>query len=308
MPERRTIRVGTRGSALALVQTDLFVDTLKSVVAGIEFETVVMNTAGDTDKQTPLAILGGQGIFAKELEAALVTGQIDVAVHSAKDLTSNLPDGLTLGAVLNRADPRDVLLTTDGSKLADLPAGARVGTSSRRRVMQLRQARPDLRPVELRGNVDTRLRKLVEGQADAAIMAAAGIERMGWGDRISEYLPVHTFVPPPGQGALGVECRAADDEMLTLLERVNDALVHIQVETERAFLREAGGGCQSPIGAFASVDGETLTLNAMLADENLTVACYQSAASNLGRATTMARELAESLTRMVQTRLARPTS
>ena len=308
MPERRTIRVGTRGSALALLQTDLFIHALKSVAAEVDVETVIMNTAGDTDKQTPLAILGGQGIFAKELEAALLTGQIDVAVHSAKDLTSELPEGLTLGAVLNRADPRDVLLTVDGASLSELPAGARVGTSSRRRVMQLRQARPDLRPVELRGNIDTRLRKLADGQVDAAIMAAAGIERMGWADRIGEYLPVHTFVPPPGQGALGIECRAGDADVLALLKSVNDEVVQSEVETERAFLREVGGGCQSPIGAFATIDGEMLTLHAMLADENLTVACYQNATSSLERATTMARELAENLKRMVQTRLARPAS
>ncbi len=308
MPERRTIRVGTRGSALALLQTDLFIHALKSVAAEVDVETAIMNTAGDTDKHTPLAILGGQGIFAKELEAALLTGQIDVAVHSAKDLTSELPEGLTLGAVLNRADPRDVLLTVDGASLSELPAGARVGTSSRRRVMQLRQARPDLRPVELRGNIDTRLRKLADGQVDAAIMAAAGIERMGWADRIGEYLPVHTFVPPPGQGALGIECRAGDADVLALLKSVNDEVVQSEVETERAFLREVGGGCQSPIGAFATIDGEMLTLHAMLADENLTVACYQNATSSLERATTMARELAENLKRMVQTRLARPAS
>lgn len=308
MPERRTIRVGTRGSALALVQTELFIAALAEAAPDINIETVVLNTTGDVDKQTPLAILGGLGIFAKELETALLTGTIDVAVHSAKDLTSELPPGITLGATLNRADPRDVFLTVDGAHLEDLPPGARIGTSSRRRVMQLRQARPDLRPVELRGNVDTRLRKLADGEVDAAIMAAAGILRMGWSERITDYLPVHTFVPPPGQGALGVECRTDDAATLSLLERINDPEIASEVEAERTFLRAIGGGCQSPIGALARIDRDTMTLHAMLADEGMTVACYQNATSSLERSTAMAFELAENLKRAVSMRLARPAS
>ncbi|HVB63187.1 MAG TPA: hydroxymethylbilane synthase, partial [Nitrolancea sp.] len=178
--EQNSIRVGTRGSALALEQTRLFIAALTAAIPAIQVETVSMNTSGDVDKQTPLAILGGQGVFAKELEAALLTGSIDLAVHSAKDLPSVLPAGLMLGAILNRADPRDVFLNIHGQRLDDLPSGARVGTSSRRRVMQLRQARPDLQAVELRGNVDTRLRKLAAGEVDAAIIASAGLLRMGW--------------------------------------------------------------------------------------------------------------------------------
>lgn len=306
MSKQRSVRVGTRGSALARVQTDLFIASMSAASPGVEIELIVMNTAGDADKQTPLAILGGQGIFAKELEAGLLNGTIDLAVHSAKDLTSQLPHGLTIGAVLNRADARDVLLTRDGTTLDQLPAGARVGTSSRRRVMQLRQARPDLRPVELRGNVDTRMRKLAGGEVDAAIMAAAGIERMSWADRIAEYLPVHTFVPPPGQGALAVECRADDATLLSLLSRVNEHAVAAEVETERAFLRSVGGGCQSPIGAFAKIDRDSMTLHAMLADEEMTVACYQHETSRLDRSTRMAEELAEHLKHAVRMRLARP--
>jgi hydroxymethylbilane synthase len=305
MVEQRTIRVGTRGSALARVQTELFVAALTQAVPDLCVETVVLNTSGDADKQTPLSILGGQGIFAKELEAALLSGQIDLAVHSAKDLTSELPNGLALGAVLNRADPRDVFLTADGRHLEDLSAGARVGTSSRRRVMQLRQARPDLRPVELRGNVDTRLRKLANGEVDAAIMAAAGILRMGWGDRITNYLPIDTFVPAPGQGALGIECRADDQNVRSLLEAVNEEDVAAEVATERAFLRAVGGGCQSPIGAFARIDRDTVTLHGMLADEELTVACYQNATSSLERSTSMAHELAEHLQQAISMRQAR---
>jgi hydroxymethylbilane synthase len=293
--DRSTIRVGTRGSALALEQTRIFNAALTSAVPDIQIETVVMSTAGDVDKHTPLAILGGQGVFAKELEAALLNGTIDVAVHSAKDLTSELPDGLTLGAILNRADPRDVFLNTQGKRLTELPTGARVGTSSRRRVMELRQLRPDLQAVELRGNVDTRLRKLADGEVDAAIIAAAGLLRMGWQERISEYLPVEAFVPSPGQGALAVECRADDTATLALLAQVADRPVTIAVEAERAFLRAVGGGCQSPIGAHAVIEGDVLTMHAMLADEAMTVACFGSAGGGLNEAEAVARNLAERL-------------
>jgi len=293
--EQNSIRVGTRGSALALEQTRLFIAALTAAIPAIQVETVSMNTSGDVDKQTPLAILGGQGVFAKELEAALLTGSIDLAVHSAKDLPSVLPAGLMLGAILNRADPRDVFLNIHGQRLDDLPSGARVGTSSRRRVMQLRQARPDLQAVELRGNVDTRLRKLAAGEVDAAIVASAGLLRMGWEERITQYLPVDTFVPSPGQGALGIECRVDDDVTRALLAHVADRLVTIEVEAERSFLRAVGGGCQSPIGAHATIEGKTLTMHAMLADEALTVACFQTVSGGINEADSLAAHLAETL-------------
>jgi hydroxymethylbilane synthase len=304
-PDQTTFRVGTRGSALALEQTRIFNAALTAAIPAMQIETVVMSTAGDVDKQTPLAILGGQGVFAKELEAALLNGTIDVAVHSAKDLTSELPPGLTLGAILNRADPRDVFLSMDGKRLTELPTGARVGTSSRRRVMELRQLRPDLQAVELRGNVDTRLRKLAAGEVDAAIIAAAGLLRMGWLERISEYLPVEAYVPSPGQGAPGIECRAHDAATLALLARIADRSVTIAVEAERAFLRAVGGGCQSPIGAHAVIEGDTLTMHAMLADEGMTVACFQSAGGGLNEADAIARDLAESLSNELALRLGR---
>lgn len=304
-PDQTTLRVGTRGSALALEQTRIFNAALSAAIPGIQVETVVMSTAGDVDKQTPLAILGGQGVFAKELEAALLNGTIDVAVHSAKDLTSELPAGLTLGAILNRADPRDVFLNMEGKRLTELPTGARVGTSSRRRVMELRQLRPDLQAVELRGNVDTRLRKLAEGEVDAAIIAAAGLLRMGWQERISEYLPVEAFVPSPGQGALGIECRADDTATLALLAQVADRSVTIAVEAERAFLRTVGGGCQSPIGAHAIIEDDTLTLHAMLADETMTVACFKSASGSLDDADAIARDLAGRMRDELTLRLSR---
>jgi len=242
---------------------------MTQVDASLTIETTVVHTSGDHDKHTPLAILGGQGIFARELQAALHSGAIDLAVHSAKDLPSEQAPGLIIAAFLDREDPRDVLVSRDGSGLAELPEGARVGTSSRRRLTALRGLRPDVDAVELRGNLDTRLGKVAAGEVDAAILAAAGMLRMGWGDRISQYLSLDDFVPAPGQGALAVECRADDTALRDLLERLADPAVALAVGTERAFLAGVGGGCRSPLGAHALVEGGTVTLRAMLADEDL---------------------------------------
>ncbi|HEX3724279.1 MAG TPA: hydroxymethylbilane synthase [Nitrolancea sp.] len=307
-PEQQTIRIGTRGSALALEQTRIFIAALRNAFPKVQIETVIMNTAGDVDKQTPLAVLGGQGVFAKELEAALLHQHIDVAVHSAKDLPSELPVGLMLGAILDRADPRDVFLNMNGQSLEDLQPGARVGTSSRRRVMQLRQMRPDLRAVELRGNVDTRLRKLAAGDVDGAIVASAGLLRMGWQERITQYLPVSTFVPSPGQGALGIECRVDDSQTRALLGQVADNVVTTEVEAERRFLRLVGGGCQSPIGAYATTEGNVLRMHAMLADEAMTVACFQTTSGSLNAANTVAAHLAKSLQHELALRLGKQAS
>lgn len=266
---RATLRLGTRGSALALDQTRRVAETLVRLDSSLSVETAVIHTAGDRDKHTPLTILGGQGVFARELQAALRSGAIDLAVHSAKDLPSEQAPGLVIAAFLDREDPRDVLVSRDGSRLADLPAGARVGTSSRRRLVALRDLRPDLTPVDLRGNLDTRLRKVAEGEVDAAILAAAGIVRMGWASRISEKLSLDDFVPAPGQGALAVECRADDGALRDALAALADPVVTRAVEVERAFLAGVGGGCRSPIGAHAVVAADAITLRAMVADESL---------------------------------------
>jgi hydroxymethylbilane synthase len=193
-------------------------------------------------------------------------------VHSAKDLNSTLTDGLTLGAILERADPRDVLISRHSGGLLDLPEGARVGTSSRRRMAQLRMSRPDLEPIELRGNIDTRLAKVLDdpdGPYDAAIVAAAGVVRMGWEDRISEFLDVSLFTPAPAQGALAVECRANDKATRALLATIADVSATIEVDAERAFLRTVGGGCRSPLAAHAHVQGDIVRMWAMYADENM---------------------------------------
>jgi hydroxymethylbilane synthase len=299
VPVQVPVRVGTRGSALALEQTRRVVDALAASGHELAIETRVIATQGDVDKQTPLAILGGHGVFAKELEAALLAGEIDLAVHSAKDLTSELPEGLRIGAVPPREDPRDVLVSRDGRTLAQLPGGARVGTSSRRRVVQLRRLRPDLTVVELRGNLDTRLRKIAEGQdgLDAGILAAAGIVRMGWEERITEYLPLDDFVPAPGQGALAAECRDGDAEVLHLLTLIDDENAAAAVTVERAFLRAVGGGCRSPIAAHATIAGGRVRLRAMFADEALTTACFGERHVSLADAEAAATELAGELQR-----------
>lgn len=266
------VRIGTRGSALAQIQAITVKDHLEAAVPGLSCELVIINTAGDRDKQTPLTVIGGQGVFAKELQAALFDRRIDCAVHSLKDLPSLLPEGLTLAAVLERDDPRDVFLSPSGATLDNLQAGSRVGTSSRRRMAQLLHARPDVELVELRGNVDTRVNKVVNGgpeRYDGAILAAAGIHRMGYEQHIAETLDLDRFTPAPGQAALGIECRADDDEALKLFSRLNDSEVATTTGAERAFLREFGGGCTMPIGAHGTLEDGQVMLRVMVADDDL---------------------------------------
>lgn len=265
-------RIGTRGSALALHQANRIKSRLEAAAPEQEYELVVVNTQGDRDKSTPLTIIGGQGVFAKELQRALVDGEIDCAVHSLKDLPTFLPDRLTLAAVLERDDPRDVLISANGVTLKDLSPGSKVGTSSRRRVAQVLASRPDVETSELRGNVDTRMSKVLDpgGEYAAAVLAAAGVLRMGWEGQISEYLSLDDFTPPPGQAALGVECRRDDERALALLERINDEDTEFVTSVERAFLRALGGGCRSPIGAHGTlVNGGAVTLRTMVASEDL---------------------------------------
>ncbi len=267
-----TLRIGTRGSRLALIQTERVIDILRDRYPDLVCEPVVISTQGDRDKQSPLSEIGGQAVFSKDLQQAILSGEVDCGVHSAKDLTSTLPDGLMLAAILDRADPRDALISRHPGGLTGLPDRARVGTSSRRRIAQLRLARPDLEPVELRGNVDTRLAKVLDdpnGPYDAAILAVAGLERLGWDERICEYLPVELFTPAPGQGALGVDCRTSDRATRALLAEIADANATAEVEAERAFLRTVGGGCRSPLAAHARIEGEILRMWCMYADETM---------------------------------------
>lgn len=270
----RVLRIGTRGSALAVYQTNLVVDRLQSRHPDLHCEVTIISTQGDRDKETPLSIIGGQGVFIKELEHSIIARDVDCAVHSLKDLPSIVPKGLMLAAILDRHDPRDVLISRHSHGLAGLPEGARVGTSSRRRMAQLKEFRPDLEPVELRGNVDTRISKVVNGDGseyDAAILAAAGVLRMERHDQVAEFLDISIFTPAPGQAALAVECREDDLATRALLATIHDDETASLVNVERAFLRGVGGGCRSPVAAYAERLDGGIRLRAMLADEEITM-------------------------------------
>ena len=249
------IRVGTRGSRLAIIQTELTLGALRAAHPDLVFETVTVTTQGDANRTAPLAGMG-LGVFVKEIERRLETGDIDLAVHSLKDMPTLLPEGMAIGAVLERADPRDALATHLGVTLADFPSGGRIGTSSPRRAAQLAAQRPDLRIVPLRGNVETRLRKAAGDECDGAILAAAGLLRLGLSDAITEYLPIEEFVPPPGQGAMAVEIRAADDRIRSIAAAAHHEPTAAAVAAERAFLQALGGGCQVPVGAYAAAPGD----------------------------------------------------
>jgi hydroxymethylbilane synthase len=261
----RALRLGTRGSALALAQARLTADGLRARWPGLAVEVQVITTTGDVRTDVPLAAIGGRGVFAAEIEQALRRGDVDVAVHSSKDLPSTLAADFTLGAFLPREDPRDVLCSR-GPRLAELPHGAVVGTSSPRRACQLRALRPDLQVEDIRGNVDTRLRKLDEGRYEAILLAAAGLHRLGLGHRITEYLAPAVMLPQVGQGAVALETRADDRWALAHVGPLDDLPTRAAVEAERAFLARLGAGCTAPAGAHATlaVDGETVVVEGMI--------------------------------------------
>jgi len=265
MKSAKRIVVGSRGSKLAIIQSQLVISELAKTHPHLQFELLAITTTGDRRKHTPLEELGGVGVFVKELEDALSKRRIDLAVHSLKDMPTETPEGFRLAAVTERADPRDALVSSLG-KLAELPPGARVGTGSQRRAVQLLAQRPDLEVRPLRGNVDTRLGKVSSGELDAIVLAAAGLVRLGLESVITEYLPPEVFVPAVGQGALGIEVRAEDDETAEMVGRVNHEASWLGVTSERAFLESLGGGCRVPIGALATVEDTRLHLMGMVAD------------------------------------------
>jgi hydroxymethylbilane synthase len=251
------LRIATRGSALARWQAE----RIGSLLAA-EVEYVLVSTTGDRDQQSDLHAIGGQGVFTKEVQQAVLDGTADLAVHSAKDLPAVTPDGLVLGAVPERADPRDALV---GSTLAELPTGARIGTGSVRRRAQLAALRPDLAFGPLRGNIETRLRKRADLGYDAVVVAHAALERLGLAAEATDVLEPSVLLPQVGQGALAVECRDDDERARDALHRIDDVEVHKCVGAERAFLRELGGGCDLPCGALARLDGGAIVLDALLA-------------------------------------------
>jgi hydroxymethylbilane synthase len=290
----RTLIVGTRGSRLALRQTDLAIEALRVQQPDLQFEVREIRTEGDRSKASLMQI-GGLGVFVKELEAALLRNEIDVAVHSLKDVPNDLSDGLTLAAVLPRADPRDALVTRDGATLADLPAGARAGTGSARRAVQLRLLRPDIEPVDIRGNVDTRVRKVDEGEFDAAVLAVAGLERLGLLARASQVFDADAMLPAVGQGALALEVCTDDAELIGLLAAVDHRDSRLACEAERAFLARLGGGCRLPFGALATVEGETLHARGFISDAEGSRVFRADASGSVSAASTVGTKLAEAL-------------
>jgi hydroxymethylbilane synthase len=250
---------------LALCQSEWFQSKIQEVAPEIRVMLRKIQTSGDKIVDVPLAKIGGKGLFVKEIEDALLTGEIDFAVHSMKDVPAQLPDGLEILCVPPREDARDALISREGHSFSNLPLGATVGTASLRRQAQLLHARPDLKIAMLRGNLDTRLRKLKEGQFDAIVLAAAGLHRLAWSQSITEYLPPILSLPAIGQGALGIEGRTNDQFVRSILLRLNDETTHTTVTAERAFLHRLEGGCQVPIAAHAMLSGERLVLDGLVA-------------------------------------------
>ena len=262
-----TLRLGTRGSSLALRQTELVADRLAAHQPGLAIETVTVATAGDRDQTTPLSRGEGAGWFTRAIQEALLRDEIDVAVHSYKDLPTARPAGLVIAAVPLRADPRDALVAREGLRLADLPPAAAIGTSSPRRAAQIRTLRPDIEVREIRGNVDTRLRKVDSGEYDAAVLALAGLERLGLAERATQVFGIDEIVPAPAQGALAVECRADDEATRGLLAAIDDAALRRRVAAERAFLAALEAGCDFPAAAYAEDFGTTLRLTGLVAPD-----------------------------------------
>jgi len=257
----KPVRIGSRGSMLAKWQAAHVAQLLQKL--GAQTEIIYIKTSGDKFQQTGINQIGGKGVFIKEIEDALIEGRVDIAVHSMKDVPTEVPAKLYFPAICKRENPFDCLISRNAAKFAALARGARVGTSSLRRQAQLRQARPNLTFVDLRGNVDTRMKKLESGECDAIVLARAGLDRLGWSDRITEMLPIDLCIPAVGQGALGIEARKGDADF-AWVNQLNDTNSRAEVTAERALLRELEGGCQVPLGALARVNGNRLELQSRI--------------------------------------------
>jgi hydroxymethylbilane synthase len=263
-----SIKIGTRGSKLARWQAEWVKSTLIENYPSISIDLVVIKTKGDKILDVPLAKIGGKGLFIKEIEEAILDGRIDLAVHSMKDMPAEIPQGLTIGSIPKREIPHDVLISKDGQRLSELKLGARIGTSSLRRAAQLRYARPDITILPLRGNLDTRLKKLDAGkdQLDAIVLAAAGVKRLNLEYRVTEHLDETTMLPAVGQGALCIECRERDSKVAEILAQLDDSKTRTVVMGERAFLKRLGGSCQIPIAGFGKIEKDKFTLSGLVAD------------------------------------------
>ncbi len=262
---KNQLRIGTRGSQLALWQANWIKETLVRKNPDLDVEIVKIKTTGDKILDVPLAKVGGKGLFVKEIETALLDNSVDLAVHSMKDVPTLLPDGLKIVAISEREDPRDVIISKEGRTLAQLQEGARIGTSSLRRQAQLAGYRPDLVMEPLRGNINTRLKKLRDGQYDAIVLAYAGVKRLGWEGEVTQVLDTDIMLPAIGQGALGIEARGDDPVTLERILFLNHSETSLCVRAERAFLHRLEGGCQVPIAAYATTDNGTVTLTGLVA-------------------------------------------
>ncbi len=289
---KQRLVVGSRGSKLALIQAESVVKRLRELNPHLEVSITKIVTAGDRDRNTRLDQLG-EAIFVRELEKALLDKQIDLVVHSLKDVPNELPPGLCLLATPERLDPRDALVAR--VKLKELPLGAKIGTSSLRRVAEFKHYRPDIEACAIRGNVDTRLRKVDSGEYDGLVVAAAAMLRMGLTDKIVDYLPMEHFLPSVGQGALVVEAREDDDAVKELVAPLNNLPVWQSVIAERAFLLELGGGCRAPIGALGSINGTTLKLEGMIASLNGDTIMRATLEGNASQAAEIGKSLARKL-------------
>ena len=259
----RRIKIGTRASRLALWQAQFVAAELKKIFPALEIELVKVRTTGDKILDAPLAKIGGKGLFTKELELQMAADAIDLAVHSLKDMPTELPTGFKIAAITKRAQPFDAFVSNKFLTFDALPKNSVVGTSSLRRAAQILSLRPDLQIKNLRGNVETRLKKLDAGEFDAIILSAAGLERLGYSSRINELLT--EIIPAAGQGALAIETRAGDEKIFSLVQKLNDAETFAAVAVEREFLTEVGGSCQIPVGVFATIDGGQITVRALIA-------------------------------------------
>jgi hydroxymethylbilane synthase len=289
------LRIATRKSPLALWQAEHVAALLRGAHPGLGVELEPMSTQGDRIQDRSLAAIGGKGLFIKELEVALEERRADIAVHSMKDVPAEMPEGFVIAAFLARADPRDALLCRRGNSLNDLPAGAKLGTSSLRRSAQILAARPDISIEPLRGNVDTRLSRLENGGLDAIVLACAGLVRLGLESRITSRLAAGTMLPAVGQGAIGIECRSEDARTRALVAALDDAATHTALAAERTFARTLGGSCQSPIAALARIEADRLTLQGLVAEPDGSRLLRDSVFGSCTQAEELGEELARRL-------------
>ncbi|HQK99457.1 MAG TPA: hydroxymethylbilane synthase [Smithellaceae bacterium] len=287
------IKVGTRGSKLALAQTNSVIASLQKIVPGLEAEVDVIKTKGDVLADVSLLQIGGQGVFVKEIEEALLSGAIDLAVHSMKDVPGEVPEGLAFPAILKREDMRDVLVSRGNIKFEFLPKGAKIGTGSLRRGAQIKSFMPDVDIVPLRGNIDTRLKKIETENLTGVILAAAGMKRLGYAGRISQFLPPEIMLPAVGQGALGLQARQGDTALIELCAKLNDSVTAAEVGAERAYLRALGGGCRLPIAAYGLIEKGRLSLEGFLAAPDGSDYVRDKVWGEPGEAEALGNELAE---------------